>query len=87
MEVDEMKTNYTLVILALAILVMIPISSLLATSSDENCIDIDCLKERLKQMCKEGAAAPSYLDCDNILRCIDGGEQEILKCARGYPGA
>ena len=49
-----MKTNYTLVILALVILVMIPISSLLATSSDENCIDIDCLKERLKQMCKEG---------------------------------
>jgi hypothetical protein len=40
-----MKTNYTLVILTLAILVMIPISSLLATSSDENCIDIDCLRD------------------------------------------
>ena len=52
-----MKTNYTLVILALAILVMIPISSLQATSSDENCIDIDCLKERLKQICREGSSA------------------------------
>jgi hypothetical protein len=40
-----MKTNYTLTILALAILVMIPISGVLATSSDENCIGIDCLKE------------------------------------------
>ena len=50
-----MKTNYTLAILALAILVVIPISGVLATSSDENCIDIDCLKKRLKQMCKEGA--------------------------------
>jgi hypothetical protein len=62
MEVDVMKTNYTL-----AILVMIPISSLLATSGDENCIDIDCLKERFKQMCREGAV-PSYPDCKNILR-------------------
>jgi hypothetical protein len=34
-------------------------------------------------MCKEGLA-PSYLDCENILRCIDGGEQEIMKCAEGY---
>jgi hypothetical protein len=68
MEVDVMKTNYTLIILALAIIVMIPISSLLATSGDENCIDIDidCLKERLKQMCREGAV-PSYPDCENIL--------------------
>ena len=41
-----MKTNYTLVILALAILIMISISSLLATSSDENCIDI---KEDFKE--------------------------------------
>ena len=81
-----MKTNYTLVILSLAILVMIPISSLLAASSDENCIDIDCLKERLKQMCREGAA-PSYLDCNNIIRCRDHGEQEIMKCARGYLAA
>ena len=81
-----MKTNYTLVILALAILIMIPISSLLATSSDENCIDIDCLKERLKQMYREGAA-PSYLDCENILKCMDGGEQEVMKCAKGYPAA
>ena len=80
-----MKTNYTLVIVALVILVIIPISSLLATSSDENCIDIDCLKERLNQMCREGA--PSYLDCENILRCMDGGEQEVMKCANGYPAA
>ena len=87
MEGDVMKTNYRLVILAFAILVMIPISSLLATSSDENCIDIDCLKERLKQMCKEGTGASSYLDCDNILRCMDGGEQEVKKCAKGYPAA
>ncbi len=91
MEEDVMKTNYTLVILTLviltlAILVMIPISSLLATSSDENCIDIDCLKERLKQICREGVA-PSYLNCNNILRCIDGGEQKVMKCAKGYSAA
>ena len=76
MEVNVMKTNYTLAILALAILVVIPISGVLATSSDENCIDIDCLKKRLKQMCREGAAS-SYLDCKNILGCMDGGEQEV----------
>lgn len=51
-------------------------------STDDNCVDIDCLKEKLKRMCREGAA-PSYLDCDNILRCRDHEEQEIMKCARG----
>jgi hypothetical protein len=52
-------------------------------STDDNCVDIDCLKEKLKRMCREGAA-PSYLDCDNIFRCRDHGEQEIMKCAKGY---
>lgn len=42
-------------------------------SADNNCIDIDCLKEELKTMCEEGTA-PLYLDCENILRCIDAGE-------------
>ena len=23
----------------------------------------------------------SYLDCDNILRCGDGREQEVMKCS------
>ena len=79
-----MKTNYTLVILALAILIMIPISSLLATSSDENCIDIDCLKEKLRLKCKTDPK-PEYLDCENILRCINAGEQEIMReCVKGY---
>lgn len=72
----------------MAILVMIPISGVLVTSSDGNCIDIDYLKERLKQMCKEGAVS-SYLDCENIPRygykyfiyntihyvCIDGARK------------
>ncbi|MGH9976287.1 MAG: hypothetical protein ACRD8Z_10695, partial [Nitrososphaeraceae archaeon] len=48
-------------------------------STDNNRISIDCLKEKLKRICKEGSA-PSYLDCKNIFRCIDGGEQEIMKC-------
>ena len=34
-------------------------------------------------MCMNGRA-PSYLDCENILRCIDAGEQEIMKCAKVY---
>jgi hypothetical protein len=55
----------------------------LDNSTYNNCIDIDCLKEKLKRICKEGSA-PSYLDCKNILRCIDGGEQEIVRCAKGY---
>ena len=54
-------------------------------STDDNCIDIDCLKEKLKRMCKE-ASARSYLDCENILRCIDAGEQELMReCVKGYP--
>jgi hypothetical protein len=36
-----------------------------------------------ERICKEGTA-PSYLDCDNILRYIDGGEREIMRCAKGY---
>ena len=47
----------------------------LDNSTDNNCIEIDCLKEKLKRMCMEGTA-PSYLDCENILRCIDAGEQK-----------
>lgn len=52
-------------------------------STDSNCISIDCLKEKLKRMCTEGSA-PSYLDCENVLRCIDDNEQEIMKCAKRY---
>ena len=52
-------------------------------STDNNCIDIDCLIEQIKRMCMDGRA-PSYLDCENILRCIDAGEQEIMKCAKVY---
>ena len=30
--------------------------------------------------------APLYLDFENILRCIDAGEQEIMsECAKRYP--
>ena len=30
--------------------------------------------------------APSYLDCENILLCIDAGEQEMMRvCVKGYP--
>jgi hypothetical protein len=57
----------------------------LDNSTYNNCIDIDCLKEKLKRICEEGSA-PSYLDCKNILRCIDAGEQEIMReCVNGYP--
>ena len=59
----------------------------LDNSTDNNCIEIDCLKEKLKRMCMEGTA-PSYLDCENILRCIDAGEQDIMsECVRGYLAA
>jgi hypothetical protein len=54
------------------------------SASNNDCIDIDCLKQKLERICKEGTAPP-YLDCGNILRCIDAGEQEIMReCARGY---
>ncbi len=54
-------------------------------STDNNFISIECLKEKLKEICKEGSA-PSHLDCENILRCIDAGEQEIMReCVKGYP--
>ena len=52
-------------------------------STDNNCIDIDCLNEQIKRMCMDGRA-PSYLDCENIRRCMNGGEQEIMKCGKGY---
>jgi hypothetical protein len=53
-------------------------------SASNDCVDIDCLKQKLERICKDGTA-PSYLDCENILRCIDAGEQEIMReCARGY---
>ena len=62
---------------ALAILVMMLISGVLATSNThENCIDIDCLKEKLRLIC-ETDPKPEYLDCENILRCIDVGEQQV----------
>ncbi|MGH9974950.1 MAG: hypothetical protein ACRD8Z_03820 [Nitrososphaeraceae archaeon] len=55
-----------------------------SVSASNNCIDIDCLRQKLERICKDGTA-PSYLDCENILRCIDAGEQEIMReCARGY---
>ncbi len=54
-------------------------------STYNNCTDIDCLKEKLERMYGEGSA-PSYLDCENILRCIDAGEQKIMReCVKGYP--
>ena len=53
--------------IALAILVMIPISGGLPTSNaHENCIDIDCLKDKLRLIC-ETDPKPEYLDCENIL--------------------
>ena len=64
---------------------MIPISGVLVTSSNENCIDIDCLKEKLRLKC-ETDPKPEYLDCENILRCINAGEQDIMsECVKGYP--
>jgi hypothetical protein len=35
-------------------------------STNNNCFDIDCLKEKLKRMCMEGTA-PSYFDCENCI--------------------
>jgi hypothetical protein len=54
-----------------------------SVSASNNCVDIDCLREKLERICKEGTAPP-YLDCENIFRCMNGGEQEIMKCAKVY---
>jgi len=43
------------------------------------CNDIDCLRQKLELICEEGTAPP-YLDCENILLCMNGEEQEIMKC-------
>jgi hypothetical protein len=54
------------------------------SSSNNSCVDIDCIKEKLRQIC-ETNPKPEYLDCQNILRCMDAGEQEIMReCARAY---
>jgi hypothetical protein len=50
------------------------------SASNNNCVDIDCLR----LVCEK--QKPEYLGCENILRCIDAGEQEIMReCVRGYP--
>ena len=54
-------------------------------SASSNCVDIDCLKEKLRLVC-ESNAKPEFLDCQNILRCIDAGEQGIMReCVKSYP--
>ena len=51
------------------------------TASNYDCVDIGCLKENLRRICQSD---PKYLDCENILRCMGAGEQEIMRCAKGY---
>ena len=53
-----------------------------AVSASNN--DIDYLKEKLRRICQSDPK-PEYLDCENIFRCIDTSEQEIMRCAKGYP--
>ena len=56
-----------------------------STNASNNCIDIDCLKEKLRRIC-ETDPKPEYLDCKNILRCINAGEQEIMReCVEQCP--
>jgi hypothetical protein len=53
-------------------------------SASSNCVDIDCLREKLRLIC-ETDPKPDYLDCHNILRCMNAGEQEIMReCVRDY---
>jgi len=54
-----------------------------SASTSNICIDIDCLKENLRLVCETDPKS-DYLDCENILRYMDAGEQEIMKCAKGY---
>jgi hypothetical protein len=54
-------------------------------SASSNCVDINCLKEKLRLIC-ETDPKPDYLDCQNILRCIDAEEQELMReCVKAYP--
>jgi hypothetical protein len=54
-------------------------------ASHANCVDIDCLKEKLRLSC-ETDLKPDYIGCQNILRCMDAGEQEIMReCVESYP--
>ena len=54
-----------------------------SVNTSNNCVDIDCLKDKLRLIC-ETDPKPEYLDCENILRCMDKGEQEVIRCARAY---
>lgn len=47
-----------------------------------NCVDIECLKEKLRLMCETDPKL-EYLDYENILRCIDAREPELMKCIKG----
>jgi hypothetical protein len=71
-------------LLLLVLLLLVTAAEVPLVSASNDCVDIECLKKKLEQICKDGTA-PSYLDCENILHCINAGEQEIMQeCARGY---
>jgi hypothetical protein len=69
----------------LFLLVTVAVAVPSVSASNYNCVDIDCLRQKLERICKDDTAPP-YLDCENILRCIDAGEQEIMReCAEHRP--
>jgi len=64
-------------IFGLVILVTTAVAMPSANASN-GCFDIDCLRERLRLIC-ENDPEPKYLDCQNILKCMDADEQKIMR--------
>jgi hypothetical protein len=71
-------------ILIVGLLFLATFAAAVPSVNASNCVDIDCLKEKLRLLCKTDPK-PDYLDCQNFLKCMDAGEQEIMReCVKSY---
>lgn len=72
-------------IVGLFLLVTAAVAVSLVSAFPNNCVNIDCLEEQFRFI-YESNPKPDYLDCENILRCMDAGEQEVMReCVKSYP--
>jgi hypothetical protein len=54
--------------------------------SGDHCVSIDCVKEKVRYMCKEDYITtdrPAFLNCYGILKCLDINEELQTYCASG----
>jgi hypothetical protein len=56
-----------------------------SASASDNCVDIDCLKEKVRLKCELKTDESEYINCKNMLKCMDADEQELRKeCINEY---